>query len=126
MPRYVVLYRFTEQGAKNIRTTVSRARENRAENERRGFKIQTMLWTQGPYDLVAIVDAPSEEQMMGAMMNVVGAGNVSSTTMRAFDENEMGGIIRRLGPGTAGRAAASASRPTAKPRAATKSKARKK
>jgi uncharacterized protein with GYD domain len=126
MPRYVVLYRFTEQGAKNIRTTVSRARENKAENERRGFKVQAMLWTQGPYDLLTIVDAPSEEQMMGAMMNVVGAGNVSSTTMRAFDENEMAGIIRKLGSGATGRAAASTSRATTKPRAMTKSKARKK
>ena len=53
----------------------------------------TLLWTQGPYDLVSIIEAPSEEAMMGAMANVVAAGNVSSTTMRAFDDKEMGDAV---------------------------------
>jgi uncharacterized protein with GYD domain len=26
--------------------------------------MQTLLWTQGPYDLVSIIDAPSEEAMI--------------------------------------------------------------
>jgi uncharacterized protein with GYD domain len=94
MPKYVVLYRLTAEGAKNIRDTVKRARQTREENEKRGFKVQTILWTQGPYDIVSIIDAPSEEAMMGAMTNVVGAGNVSSTTMRAFDDKEMEAILR--------------------------------
>lgn len=95
MAKYIVLYRFTEQGAKSIRDTVKRARETREENERRGFKVQALLWTQGPYDLVAVVEAPSEEAMMGGMVNVVSAGNVTSTTMRAFDEQEMEGILKQ-------------------------------
>ena len=96
MPRYVVLYRFTAEGAKNIRETVKRARQTREQTEKRGFKVQTLLWTQGPYDLVSIIDAPSEEAMMGAMANVVGAGNVSSTTMRAFDDKEMEAILKQV------------------------------
>ena len=87
--------RFTAEGAKNIRDTVQRARQTREQTEKRGFKVQTLLWTQGPYDLVSIIDAPSEEAMMGAMANVVAAGNVSSTTMRAFDDKEMEGIQRQ-------------------------------
>ena len=93
MPRYVVLYRFTQEGAKSIRETVKRARQTREQTEQRGFKVHTLLWTQGPYDLVSVVDAPSEEAMMGAMANVVGAGNVTSTTMRAFDDSEMDVIL---------------------------------
>lgn len=95
MPRYVVLYRFTAEGAKNIRETVKRARQTREQTEKRGFKVQALLWTQGPYDLVSIVDAPSEEAMMGAMANVVAAGNVSSTTMRAFDDKEMETVLKQ-------------------------------
>jgi uncharacterized protein with GYD domain len=94
MPRYVVLYRFTEQGAKGIRGTVERARQTREEQEKRGFKVQALLWTQGPYDLLAIVDAPTEEAMMGGMVNIVSAGNVTSTTMRAFDEQEMAKVLK--------------------------------
>ena len=96
MPRYVVLYKFTAEGAKNIRDTVKRARETREQTEKRGFKVQALLWTQGPYDLVSIIEAPSEEAMMGAMANVVAAGNVSSTTMRAFDDNEMEGVLKQV------------------------------
>jgi uncharacterized protein with GYD domain len=96
MPRYVVLYKFTAEGAKNIRETVKRARQTREQTEKRGFKVQTLVWTQGPYDLVSIIDAPSEEAMMGAMANVVGAGNVSSTTMRAFDDKEMEAILKQV------------------------------
>jgi len=33
MSTYVVLYKFTDAGAKNVKGTVQRARESRAENE---------------------------------------------------------------------------------------------
>jgi uncharacterized protein with GYD domain len=96
MRKYVVLYRFTEGGAKDIRGTVARARQTREQNEKRGFKVQAMLWTQGPYDLVAVVEAPSEEAMMGGMVNVLSAGNVTSVTMRAFDEKEMEKVLEQV------------------------------
>ena len=93
MATYVVLYKFTAEGAKNIRDTIKRAGKVRQQNAAAGFKVQEVLWTQGPYDMVAIVEAPSEEQMMGAMLNVVSAGNVTSTTMRAFDAPAMSRIL---------------------------------
>jgi hypothetical protein len=36
--------------------------------------------------------------MMGAMMNVVSAGNVTSTAMRAFDATEMSRIMAQAQP----------------------------
>lgn len=93
MPTYVVLYKFTPDGAKTIRDSVKRAGIVRQQNAARGFKINDVFWTQGPYDMVAVVDAPSEESMMGAMMNVVSAGNATSTTMRAFDATAMSRIL---------------------------------
>ena len=93
MPTYVVLYNFTSDGAKNIRESVKRAGRIRQRNAAAGFKIRDVFWTQGAYDMVAIVEAPTEETMMGAMLNVVSAGNVSSMTMRAFDATEMSRIM---------------------------------
>ncbi|MEX0749838.1 MAG: GYD domain-containing protein [Dehalococcoidia bacterium] len=93
MATYIVLYKFTADGAKTIRESVKRTGRIRQDNARRGFKVMDVFWTQGPYDMVAIVDAPTEEAMMGAMMNVVSAGNVSSTTMRAFDAPAMSRIL---------------------------------
>ncbi len=89
MPTYVVMYRFTDQGLKSIKDTVKRAREVRAENEKRGFKVLGMYWTQGRYDLVAVMDAPSEAAMTAGLFNVAEAGNVHSETLRAFTEAEM-------------------------------------
>jgi uncharacterized protein with GYD domain len=98
MPTYVVLYKFTPDGVKNIRDSIKRAGRVRQQNAAAGFKIVEILWTQGPYDMVAIVDAPGEEQMMGAMLNVVSAGNVTSTTMRAFDATAMSRILATVPP----------------------------
>ena len=95
MPTYVVLYKFTDDGAKSAKDTVKRARENRAENEKRGFSVRGLYWTQGQYDIVAVVDAPDESAMMAGLLNVAGAGNVRSETLRAFTDTEMEEILNR-------------------------------
>ena len=84
MPTYVVLYKFTDAGAKNIKGTVQRARESRAENEQRGFTVHGLYWTQGQYDMVAVVEAPNEQAMLVGLFNIAGAGNVRSETLRAL------------------------------------------
>jgi uncharacterized protein with GYD domain len=93
MPSYVVLYRFTDQGRKNIKGTVQRAKDIMAENERRGFKVQGYYWTQGQYDLVTVVDAPDEASMMSGLFSIAEAGNAVSETMRAFTSEEMQGFL---------------------------------
>ncbi|HLB27049.1 MAG TPA: GYD domain-containing protein, partial [Dehalococcoidia bacterium] len=74
MPTYVVLYRFTDQGLKSIKDTVRRAREVRAENEKRGFKVVGTYWTEGQYDIVSIVEAPSEDAMLAGLFNIAETG----------------------------------------------------
>ncbi len=89
MPRYVILYRFTDQGLKNIKNSVKRAQEVRKANEARGFKVIGTYWTQGHYDIVSIVEAPDEESINAGLFNIAEAGNVHSETLRAFDDAEM-------------------------------------
>ncbi len=95
MPHYVVLYRFTDQGRKNIKDTVKRAAEVRKRNEERGFKVLGHYWTTGRYDLVTVVDAPSEAAMAAGLMGIAEVGNVSSETLRAFTDAEMGQIFAK-------------------------------
>jgi len=90
---YVVLYRFTDQGRKKVKDTVKRAEEVRKQNEARGFKVIGIYWTQGRYDLVAVMDAPSEEAMVAGLFNIAEAGNVSSESLRAFTAEEMQRIL---------------------------------
>ena len=89
MPTYVVLYRFTDEGRKDIKKSVLRAQEVREQNESRGFHVLGHLWTQGRYDLVTIVEAPSEEAMMSGLFSIAEAGNVTSETLRGFTDEEM-------------------------------------
>ena len=96
MPTYVVLYRFTDQGRRRIKDTVHRAAEIRDLNETAGFSVLAHYWTQGQYDLVTIVDSPSEDAMVAGLFNIAESGNVVSETLRAFTDDE---IQRAIGPG---------------------------
>jgi len=95
MPNYVVLYRFTAEGRKNVKDSVKRAAEIRKQNEARGFKVLGHYWTQGRYDLVAIVDAPSDEAMVAGLFGIAEAGNVASETLRAYTAEEMQRILAK-------------------------------
>ncbi len=95
MPNYVVLYRFTEQGRKNVKESVRRAAEVRKQNEARGFKVLGHYWTQGRYDLVAVVDAPSDEAMVAGLFGIAEAGNVASETLRAYTAEEMQKLLAK-------------------------------
>jgi len=95
MPNYIVLYRFTAQGRKNVKESVRRAAEIRKQNEALGFKVLGHYWTQGRYDLVAVVDAPSEEAMVAGLFKIAEAGNVASESMRAFSAEEMQRILAK-------------------------------
>ena len=58
--------------------------------------VQT-YWTVGPYDLVAILEAPDDESATAFLLEVSSAGNIRTTTLRAYDREEMSGILERLG-----------------------------
>ena len=95
MATYIVLYRFTDSGRKNVWRTVERAEEVRKHNEARGFKVIGMYWTQGRYDLIALVDAPNEEAMVAGLFNIAQAGNVASESLRAFTAEEMQNMMAK-------------------------------
>jgi len=95
MPNYVVLYRFTAQGRKNVKESVKRAAEIRKQNEARGFKVLGHYWTQGRYDLVAVVDAPNDEAMVAGLFGIAETGNVTSETMRAYTAEEMQRLLAK-------------------------------
>jgi uncharacterized protein with GYD domain len=54
-------------------------------------------WTVGPYDLVGIGEAPDDEGASAFALELGSVGNVRTTTMRAYDREEMSGITQRLG-----------------------------
>ncbi len=97
MPTYVTLINWTDQGIRNFKDTLSRAKEAEEAMGKLGVRFQSILWTVGPYDLVSIVDADDEESATAALLALGSQGSVRTTTMRAFDAEEMGRIVGKLG-----------------------------
>jgi len=97
MPIYVTLVKWTDQGIKNYRATVDRASDYSALIERHGGRARELLWTIGEYDVVTIAEFPDDDTAVAAMLEVSALGNVRTTTMRAFDADEMARIVARTG-----------------------------
>ena len=96
MPTYVVLHNFTDQGITTVRETIQRADgAKELAQQKYGCSLQT-YWTVGPYDVVYILEAPDEESATAFLLDVGSRGVVRTTTLRAYDREEMSGIIQRL------------------------------
>jgi uncharacterized protein with GYD domain len=48
------LFRWTEQGIKNVKDTVTRVEEGRRPIDRQGGRLNALSWTQGVADVVAV------------------------------------------------------------------------
>jgi len=97
MTTYVSLINWTEQGIKNFRDTTQRAEDFSKLVESSGGQVRELLWTVGEYDIICIADFPDDETGTAALLQVGAAGNIRSKTLRAFNADEMAGIIRRTG-----------------------------
>jgi uncharacterized protein with GYD domain len=97
MPTYVALVNFTDQGIKNFRDTVRRAEDYRGLVDKHGGQVRQLLWTLGQYDLVVVTDFPDDETATAVVLQTVAAGNIRTTTMKAFDAEQMSAIIQRTG-----------------------------
>jgi uncharacterized protein with GYD domain len=85
---HVVLMNWTDQGIKTFQQSPSRADVGREEMEKLGITLKDIYWTIGPYDLVLTVDAPDEEALAAALLRIGSAGNIRTTTLRAFSRDE--------------------------------------
>jgi uncharacterized protein with GYD domain len=97
MTTYVSLINWTEQGIKNFRDTTQRAEDFSRLVEGSGGRVRELLWTVGEYDIVCIAEYPDDETAVAALLQVSSTGNIRSNTLRAFNAEEMAGIIRRTG-----------------------------
>jgi uncharacterized protein with GYD domain len=96
MPHYIVLGNWTDQGITNVRETIQRAEATSVYEQKYGFSLAQIYWTVGPYDIVAIGEAPDDESATVFSLEVGSAGNLRTTTMRAYDQGEMLEIIEKL------------------------------
>ena len=94
MAKYVSLINWTDQGIKSFKETTARAADAAAAFEKAGGKL-TVYWTIGSCDIVAIAEAPDDETATAILLQLGSLGTVRTQTMRAFDTEEMSGIIAK-------------------------------
>lgn len=59
--------------------------------------VEQVYWTMGHYDSVAIIEASDDESVAAMMLELTAEGNLRTSTLRAFDHDEMQPIVQRLG-----------------------------
>jgi uncharacterized protein with GYD domain len=96
VPTYVVLLNWTDQGVRNYKETLNRAEAASKALEAPGGRMKDLYWTLGPHDVVAIAEAPDDETATAFALATGAQGSIRSTTLRAFDREEVKGILAKV------------------------------
>ncbi len=97
MARHVVLMNWTEEGVKAFEDSPARVEAGREEMEKLGVELKDVYWTIGSYDVVLIVDAPDDAALAASLLRIGSAGNVRTTTLRAFSRDEFDAVVAKVG-----------------------------
>lgn len=93
MATFIALLDYTDQGVKNLQDSPQRADAFNDYAERAGVTILGQYWTIGSHDGVLILDAPSDEVAASVLLHLASAGNVRTTTLRAYEWAEAQELI---------------------------------
>ncbi len=96
MQTAITLFKFTDQGIRNVKDTVKRARASKEAVSAAGGRVIGIWWTLGQYDMVVIAEGPDDETAMRVLLATGMQGNLRSETLRAFSEEEMERIVQGL------------------------------
>jgi uncharacterized protein with GYD domain len=97
MPTYIALANFTDQGIRSVKDTTKRADAVKDAAKKYGANMTQIYWTVGRYDLVTVIEAPNDESATAFALAIGVAGNIRTQTLRAFNKDEMNGILAKLG-----------------------------
>ena len=96
MATYIALINYTDQGIRNVKDSPGRADAARAMLAEMGGAMTDIYLTMGGYDLVAVIEAPSDEVMAKFALTMGAQGNVRTTTLKAFNEADYRKIVASL------------------------------
>ena len=96
MPHYISLINWTDQGIRNVKGGPQRIANARKAVEAAGGKWHSLYLTMGQYDLVVITEFPNDEAAATFTLTLGAQGNVRTTTLKAFTEEETIKIINNI------------------------------
>ncbi|UCC90720.1 MAG: GYD domain-containing protein [Dehalococcoidia bacterium] len=96
MATYLMLFRFTGRGTENIKDSPARVEAAKEAFRAIGAHVKEFYLLMGTYDTAFVVEAPDDETIMKASLNLGSQGSVRTETFRAFTEDEYKKIIADL------------------------------
>lgn len=88
MKTYLILFRYTDLGIKNIQDSPNRIKKVKEKLKAMGIEIKQMYALLGQYDTACIISAPDEKAVAKACMQIGAQGYVRSEALQAFPEQE--------------------------------------
>lgn len=96
MGLYIALTSWTEQGIRNIKESPARVDAARKLAKKYGCELRDFYMTIGAYDMVVTIEAPDDDSMAKFALALGTAGNVRTTTLKAFTEESFREIVGAL------------------------------
>ena len=96
MPMYINLVRWTDLGIKNIKEAPQRIDAFKKAVEAAGGKLNGFYFTMGKYDIVTIIDVPSDEAYANVVLSTASKGSIRTETMKAFTEAQFRSIVAKI------------------------------
>ncbi len=96
MPTFVTLLNYTDQGIRNAKGSPDRQRQVEQRLEQVGGRFIGHYLTMGQYDYVLIWEAPDNQTAARFVLNIGAAGNVRTTTLTAFPQQEFQDLLASL------------------------------
>ncbi len=96
MATYIILVNYTDQGIRDVKDAPNRLDAAKALAQDLGGEFKHTYLTLGVYDHVAVLELPNDEAAAKFALAVGSRGNVRTTTLKAFPEEEFREIIAAL------------------------------
>lgn len=97
MASYILLANWTDQGIRQVKDSPKRFDAAKAALKDLGGEMKTIYLTMGQYDLVALYEAPDDNVAARFTMRLGMAGNVRTTTLKAFPEQVYRELVGSIG-----------------------------
>ena len=96
MTTYILLIKQKGQDIRNGKESSPRVDAVKKAIETSGGKMAGFYLTMGKYDIVAMVEAPSDEVLTSSALKIASAGNIRTETMKVYVEGQYRDTIAKL------------------------------
>ncbi len=93
---YIILGKYTEEGVKNIKDSPKRLEAAQKVAKSFGGEIKQFYLTMGRYDFVSVVEAPSNEAAIKALLTIASTGAIRTETLVALPTEEYQELLKEL------------------------------